>query len=346
MGAVNASLPPRNDTGPMRRLAHRKLVSDYLRTVKHMDDRIGELVDFLDGMDRRNKALEEEEQQGRAAPVMELDAEDSVVRRGDPAVAVVPRPHESFGSIFDNTIVIYTSDQGYFLGEHDLFGKRFMWEPSIRVPCTIRYPALISPGLRVRGQVSNVDWAPLLLDLSSTVPVIDAPPYPMHGKSFRALLTTAKSSTSSSAVSPLGALSLSRDASDDFYYRYYDHQSLVANEGGSMRPSHLGIRTSDGYKLIMYDGLRCWVPLPFELFDLNVDPHESRNLFSQYNEHNTSLVRSLQARLAQLFVMHTDRQVSGSFLPQACGNDYSSYEWKRCVKKGKGVVDFISFLVR
>ena len=332
MAAVNASKPPENNTAPMRRLAHRKLVSDYLRTVKHMDDRIGELVDFLDGMDQRNKAREASSVGAITNTAMDRAAAEAArgeIGRDDPAVAVIDRPFESFGSIFDNTIVIYTSDQGYFLGEHDLFGKRFMWEPSIRVPCTIRYPSQIPANLRVVGQVSNVDWAPLLFDLSGTGYDAGTPPYKMHGNSFRKLLTSSRHPPSSVALLSSGAGQIS----DDFFYRYYDHQPLVANDkdGGSMRPSHLGIRTSDGYKLIMYDGLRCWVPSPFELFDMNVDPHESRNLFAEYSLHNISLVRALQGRLAKLVAVHNDRHISGSYLPRSCGSDYSTLSWKRCV---------------
>lgn len=285
-----------------------------------MDDRIGELLDYLDTMDEKNKELEAQHDFDVLSSTSHHNG-SAGVWRGDRGVPIVQNPFALFGSIFENTIVVYTSDQGYFLGEHNLFGKRFMWEPSIRVPCAIRYPAQIPPGLQVSGQISNVDWAPLLLDLSG-IPPASKMPYTMHGRSFRALLTMNRTTLK---------VTTDMDSGKDFFYRYYDHQSLTANAGGSMRPSHLGVRTPEGYKLILYDGLRCWVRTPFELFDLNADPYESQNLFFEYNLHNKSLVRQLQSRLAWLVSHHIDNHISGSFLPRSCGSDYSSAAWSQCM---------------
>ena len=181
-----------------------------------MDDRIGELLDYLDTMDEKNKELEAQHDFDVLSSTSHHNG-SAGVWRGDRGVPIVQNPFALFGSIFENTIVVYTSDQGYFLGEHNLFGKRFMWEPSIRVPCAIRYPAQIPPGLQVSGQISNVDWAPLLLDLSG-IPPASKMPYTMHGRSFRALLTMNRTTLK---------VTTDMDSGKDFFYRYYDHQSFL-----------------------------------------------------------------------------------------------------------------------
>jgi len=172
----------------------------------------------------------------------------------------------------DNTIVIYTSDQGYFLGEHNLFDKRLMLEESLRMPFVIRYPGDIKPGTVVDDIILNIDFAELMLDYASA----DIPPT-MQGRSFRANLQ---------GKTP-------GDWRKAMYYHYWSHQKP--------RPSHYGIRT-ERYKLIFYYGLMrdgqtdpkaCW-----EFYDLKKDPHE---LASQYaNPEYKTVISSLEEQLVEL----------------------------------------------
>jgi arylsulfatase A-like enzyme len=145
----------------------------------------------------------------------------------------------------DNTIVIYTSDQGFFLGEHNFFDKRFMYEESLRMPFLIRWPGKIKPGSVSKGMTLNVDFAPTLLDAAGVKAPAD-----MQGRSFLPLLE---------GKTP-------RDWRTAMYYRYYHplHHNVAA---------HYGIRT-DRYKLIYFNKLNQW-----ELYDLRKDPLEMRNVY-------------------------------------------------------------------
>ena len=87
----------------------------------------------------------------------------------------------------DNTIVIYTSDQGMMLGEHDYIDKRWMYEESLRMPFIIRYPKAIKAGTKLDALISNVDFAPMLFDYAG----IAKPDY-MQGHSFRSIMETGK----------------------------------------------------------------------------------------------------------------------------------------------------------
>jgi arylsulfatase A-like enzyme len=170
----------------------------------------------------------------------------------------------------NDTVVIYTSDQGYFLGEHNLFDKRFMLEESLRMPFVLRYPQEIKPKTTVDDIILNVDFAELLLDYAGA----DIPET-MQGRSFRSNLR---------GDSP-------QDWRKAMYYRYWSH-SLE-------RPAHYGIRTHR-YKLIFYNGLArsgrdpdtCW-----ELYDLQADPHERVNVYSraEYQGQIMKLKQELQA---------------------------------------------------
>ena len=158
-----------------------------------------------------------------------------------------------------NTIVIYTSDQGMFLGEHGYFDKRFMYEESIRMPFIIRYPKEIKPGAVLDNIILNVDFAPTFLDYAG----IDVPK-DMQGRSFRPLLQG----------------KILEDWRTSMYYRYWMH---LAHH---WVPAHYGIRTRR-YKLIYYYGqplgMKGAIPQPtepeWELFDLKKDPHEMKNVY-------------------------------------------------------------------
>jgi arylsulfatase A-like enzyme len=146
-----------------------------------------------------------------------------------------------------NTIVVYTSDQGFYLGEHGWFDKRFMYEESFRTPLLVRYPREIEPGQRLDQLVQNLDLAPTFLDYAG-VEILSE----VQGESFRDLLNGTDPSFR-----------------DHAYYTYYEHPS----EHNVMR--HYGLRT-DRYKLIhFYYDLDYW-----ELYDLAADPSEMHNVYN------------------------------------------------------------------
>lgn len=176
----------------------------------------------------------------------------------------------------DNTIVIYTSDQGMFLGEHDYQDKRWSYEESLRAPFLIRYPKSISSGISEKSLMANVDIAPTILDFAG----IDIPEV-MQGVSQKAMICGETSET----------------LRDHVYFRYWMHR---ANRHDN--PAHYGIRT-DRYKLLYYYGL----PLDaagaidepstagWELYDLMNDPRELNNIYE--NSENKKLVNDLKDML-------------------------------------------------
>lgn len=176
-----------------------RYIKDYLRTIKSVDDGVGEVLDYL-------------EENGLA----------------------------------DNTIVVYTSDQGFYLGEHGWFDKRFMYEQSFRTPLLVRYPKEIEAGSKIEALVQNLDIAPTFLDYAG----VDIP-QTMQGESFRKLVSGEDDSW--------------RDA---VYYTYYEFPSV------HMVKRHYGVAT-DRYKLMhFYYDIDEW-----ELYDLEEDPNEMNNVY-------------------------------------------------------------------
>lgn len=155
----------------------------------------------------------------------------------------------------DDTAVMLSSDHGFFLGEWRCYDKRFMYEPSIRVPLMFHYPRMIQPGSVCEKMALNVDIAPTMLELAG----IKAP-QPMHGTSLVTLLKGKKP----------------HDWRRDWLYEYFEYP-----EAEHVRP-HRGVRT-DRYKLIHYHKVTEYPGLPeeFELYDLQQDPHELVNLHGQ-----------------------------------------------------------------
>ena len=147
----------------------------------------------------------------------------------------------------ENTIVVYTSDQGFYLGEHGWFDKRFMYEESLRTPLLIRYPKEIKPGTKINHMVQNLDFAPTFLDYAGV-----KAPEEMQGESFRKLVGG------------------ETDKFRDFvYYTYYEYPSI------HMVKRHYGIATNR-YKLMhFYYDIDEW-----ELYDLEKDPHELQNVYN------------------------------------------------------------------
>jgi arylsulfatase A-like enzyme len=173
----------------------------------------------------------------------------------------------------ENTIVVYTSDQGFYLGEHGWFDKRFMYEESFRTPLLIRYPKEIKPGTVISQMVQNLDFAPTFLNYAGVKEQKE-----MQGESFRKLLN--------------GESVKWRDA---IYYHYYEYPAVHAVK------RHYGVRT-DRYKLIhFYFDVDEW-----ELYDLEKDPHEMKSV---YNDPAYAQIRGqLHLRLNDLRVRYKDTE--------------------------------------
>ena len=181
---------------------------------------------------------------------------------------------EKIGQL-DNTVIIYTGDQGFMLGEHDYQDKRWMYEESMRMPFIVRYPKSIKAGTRTDAIVENVDYAPTMLAFAG----VKTPDY-MQGKSFKTVCET--------GVEPEGWKQAA-------YYRYWMHMAHHDN------PGHVGIRTKE-HKLIFYYGVNYEgenpTPPAWELYDLKSDPHE---LVNQYdNPEYAKVVDTLKVQLTDL----------------------------------------------
>ena len=146
-----------------------------------------------------------------------------------------------------NTIVVYTSDNGFFLGDHGWFDKRFMYEQSLRVPLIVRYPAKVKAGSVTKAMTVNVDYAPTFLEYAGVKVPAD-----IQGKSLKPVLEQ--------QVTP-------EDWRTSIYYHYYEFP-----QPHHVHP-HLGVRT-DQYKLMFFTDLNEW-----EMYDLKKDPNELRNVY-------------------------------------------------------------------
>jgi arylsulfatase A-like enzyme len=161
-------------------------------------------------------------------------------------------------NLAENTVVIYTADQGYFLGEHGFFDKRLIYEESLRMPFVIRYPKEIPAGSRNDDIILNIDFASLLADYAS----LDNPAF-MQGRSFR---TNLKGNTP-------------EDWRTSLYYRYWLHRTE--------RPAHFGIRNKRyklaffyGQPLGMYGAMEQPTEPAWEFYDLEKDPKELHNAYN------------------------------------------------------------------
>lgn len=164
----------------------------------------------------------------------------------------------------DNTIVVYSSDQGFYLGEHGWYDKRWIYEESFRMPFVVRWPGVARPGTRVGALVQNIDFAPTFLDAAGL-----EPPREMQGASLRPLMD---------GTTP-------PDWRRSLYYHYYE-------TGEHNVPRHEGVRT-ERYKLVHFYDAGQW-----ELYDLIKDPQEMRSVYDvpAYGP----IVRQLRAELEAL----------------------------------------------
>ena len=194
--------------------------------------------------------------------------------------------------LIDNTVILYTGDQGFFLGEHDLMDKRWMYEEAFRMPLLVRYPKLIKPGSTNAWLINNTDFAPTMLQLAG---VKQTPAY-MQGHSF---------------VNALAGKEKPSDWRTATYYRYWMH---MAHNLGT--PAHFGVR-SERYKLIFFygtdfvknknakkDGNRSFAntPAAWEFYDLAKDPSEMRNEYNnpEYKAEIAQLKAELKRQRAEL----------------------------------------------
>lgn len=166
----------------------------------------------------------------------------------------------------DNTILVYTSDQGFFLGEHGWFDKRFMYEECQRMPLVIRYPQEIKAGSVSNAICMNVDFAPTFLEYAGV-----KIPEDIQGRSLRPVLTEPRK--------------IPEDWRKAAYYHYYEYPA----EHSVKR--HYGIRTKD-FKLIhFYNDIDEW-----EMYDMKADPKEMNNVYgkAEYAEQQASLMALLK----------------------------------------------------
>lgn len=211
----------------------------------------------------------------------------SVIKSVDESVGRVLDYLDSHG-LTDNTIIVYTSDQGFYMGEHGWFDKRFMYEESLRTPLLIAYPGHIQPGSVCNKLVQNIDYAPTFLDLAGI-----SKPKELPGRSLTPLFKAGDKV---------------KGWRNSIYYHYYDYPTY------HMVRKHDGVRT-DRYKLIHFYGAGgldavkenkyqcqpgtrehgCMTYLTSlgyfepkdsavnynELYDLQADPHELNNLYGK-----------------------------------------------------------------
>jgi arylsulfatase A-like enzyme len=216
----------------------------------------------------RNKAFEEAQLEGKDLTRWKYQryAKDylrTVASIDDNLGRVLDYLDES--GLADNTIVIYSSDQGFFIGEHGWYDKRWMYEESLRIPLVVRWPGQVAPGSRSDALVQNLDFAQTLLDIAGV-----SAPADMQGRSLKPLLQGGEAGPWRQGI----------------YYQFYE------NPGWAFVPRHYGIRTRT-HKLIHYYRKGIW-----ELFDLESDPDELDNLYGRAGYER--LTQELKSQLDQL----------------------------------------------
>ena len=173
--------------------------------------------------------------------------------------------------LIENTLIVYTGDQGFFLGEHDMQDKRWAYEPSVRMPLIVSYPGIVPVNTRSDAIIENIDFPVTMLDFAG----LKTPSY-MQGESFRTILESNKEPNSWKKAA---------------YYQYWMH---MAHHDV---PGHIAMRTKR-YKLIQFYGTagnigyrsersKHTTPAAWELYDLQVDPTESNNVYDDKKYRST-----------------------------------------------------------
>ncbi|WP_199417016.1 sulfatase family protein [Chitinophaga silvatica] len=173
----------------------------------------------------------------------------------------------------ENTVVIYASDQGFYMGEHGWFDKRFIYEESLKTPFVMRYPGVVKPGTQVNELMLNIDWAPTMLDLAGIKPGAD-----IQGTSFLPLVKSGGDK---------------KNWRKEAYYHYYEFP--VPHH---VYP-HFGLRTEQYTLVRFYNQTNSW-----ELYDLKKDPHQVNNIYGQKGLEK--LTASLKGKLKQLIIQYKD----------------------------------------
>ena len=174
-----------------------------------------------------------------------------------------------------NTIVIYSSDQGYYMGEHGWFDKRWIYEESLHMPFIIRWPGVVKPGTRFEPFIQNIDYAPTFVDLAG-----GKIPAGLHGQSLVPILR---------GETPA-------DWRTSVYYHYYDHN------GSHKVANHYGVRNGR-YTLTYFYEINEW-----ELFDNQKDPNQLRSVYRDPAYAQT--LTELQAELARLRQLYGDNDTA------------------------------------
>ena len=172
--------------------------------------------------------------------------------------------------LLDNTMIVYTSDQGFYMGEHGWFDKRFMYEESFRTPLLVYYPGG-KHGV-VKEMVQNIDYAPTFLDVAGA-----KVPSDIQGRSFLPLLEGKKPANWRQSL----------------YYHYYEYPA----EHSVCR--HYGIRTKRYSLMHFYNDINAW-----ELYDLKKDPEQMHNIYGKPG--TEKLTKNLKKQLLQLQVQYDD----------------------------------------
>ncbi|VGO19624.1 sulfatase family protein [Pontiella sulfatireligans] len=202
--------------------------------------------------------------------------------------------------LYDNTVIMYTGDQGFYLGEHDYIDKRWGYEEAMRMPFIVRYPKSIKANTRSDAIVENVDYAPTMLDFAG----VPTPDY-MQGRSFKPIIESGKEPD---------------DWKKAAYYHYQMHMAHHDN------PGHIAIRTKR-YKLIFFYGTPMDsgtpdTPPAWELYDLKMDPSEDNNIYD--NPEYAGIVAELKDELKTL---RKEYKVDGpEFAYNKAINDYWDYD--------------------
>jgi arylsulfatase A-like enzyme len=178
--------------------------------------------------------------------------------------------------LLENTLVVYTSDQGFYMGEHGWFDKRFMYEESFRTPLVMRLPNGLSARGDIQQMVQNIDYAPTFLDLCG-LPI----PEDMHGISMLPLLKGEQP----------------KDWRTSLYYHFHEFPAEHAVK------RHYGVRT-ERYTLIhFYEDIDVW-----ELYDLQTDPQQLNNIYGQKG--TEKITKKLKKELLKLQQQYNDPAVA------------------------------------
>lgn len=220
--------------------------------------------------------------------------------------------------LYENTVIMYTGDQGFYLGEHNFIDKRWGYEEGMRMPFIVRYPKTIKAGSTTDAITENVDFAPTIVDFAGA----DIPDV-MQGKSFKTILETGKEPNNWKKSA------------------YYHYQLYMAHH---FNPAHIGIRTKK-YKLLLFYGATIKSDTPntppaWELYDLEKDPTEDNNIYNDPNY--AKIVSSLKAELKALRETY---KVDGSEF--AYNNiikeywHYSKEDYKKAIKISSQAAEYL-----